>query len=114
MWIDPSIWPSHSAGLTARPTSCAATILATRPALVEDAHLRRVAERRVGLHLRRRLPERRRVVHQHVGGVDAPDQVGRADGRASRSARSFAAALVTARPPNSVAREPVVWPHASA
>ena len=29
---------------------------------------------------------------------------------ASRSARSFRAALVTARPPKSVAREPVVWP----
>ncbi len=33
MCTEPSIWPSHSAGLIARPTSCAATIFSTRPSL---------------------------------------------------------------------------------
>jgi hypothetical protein len=45
MCTEPSIWPSHSIGLTARPTSWAATTFSTVAGLgIEDDELGGVAE----------------------------------------------------------------------
>ena len=65
MWTAPSICPSHSIGLTARPTSWAATTFSMAPvALIGDDELGGVAERRVDDRILEALLER-------VGPVDA-------------------------------------------
>ena len=116
MWIDALDLARHSAGLTTRPTSCAATTRSTRPSPSRMHDLGREAVGGVGLDPRHvgapsavvsshhaRRPRRR--CRRARPGVDP----------ASRSARSLRAALRAPRGRrSSVAREPVVWPQPSA